>query len=150
MMAGKVNPVMAECLDMIAFQVIGNDTVVSLAAQGGQLEVNVMTPVMTHAILQSLGLLNNFLPVFQQKCVEGISADPDKCRHYLEQNPILSTLLVPKIGYQKAALLAEEAARTRKAVIPLAVAQGLITVQEARHLREQVFGKRTRKRPERR
>jgi aspartate ammonia-lyase len=149
MMAGKVNPVMAECLDMIAFQVVGNDTVVSLASQGGQLELNVMTPVMTHAILQSLGLLNNFLPVFQEKCVEGIRADPDRCRHYLELNPILSTLLVPKIGYRKAALLAQEAARTKNAVIPLAVEHGLITAQEARNLQEQVFGRGTRKRPER-
>ena len=71
-MPGKVNPVMAECLNMISFQIIGNDTAVSLAAQAGQLELNVMTPVMTSNILESISILNNYLPVFQSRCIDGI------------------------------------------------------------------------------
>ena len=62
---------MAECLDMIGFQIVGNDTAVALAAQAGQLELNVMTPVMTSNILVSISLLTNYLPVFQERCVEG-------------------------------------------------------------------------------
>ena len=140
MMAGKVNPVMAECMDMIAFRVVGNDTVISLASQAGQLEVNVMTPVMTHTILESLALLNNFLPVFRARCVEGINADPEKCRHYLETNPILSTLLIPKVGYRKAAELAEESFRKKIAVVPLAIAHGYLTQAEADRIMDQIFG----------
>ena len=147
MMAGKVNPVMAECLDMIAFQVIGNDTVVCLASQAGQLDLNVMTPVMTHNILESLALLNNFLPVFQVRCVEGIGADPEKCRYYLETNPILSTLLIPKIGYRKAAELADEASRKNVAVIPLAVTKGMITQEDADRIMDQSLGKTGKTRP---
>ena len=71
-MPGKVNPVMAECLNMISFQIIGNDTAVSLAAQAGQLDLNVMTPIMTFNILESISILNNYLPIFQSRCIEGI------------------------------------------------------------------------------
>jgi len=71
-MPGKVNPVMAECLNMVAFQVISNDLAVSFAVQAGQLELNVMTPVIMHNVLFSIELLTNFLPVFRKKCAEGI------------------------------------------------------------------------------
>ena len=69
-MPGKYNPVMAECLDMIGFQIVGNDTAVALAAQAGQLELNVMTPIMTSNILVSISLLTNYLPVFQERCID--------------------------------------------------------------------------------
>ena len=95
-MPGKVNPVMAECLNMVAFQVVGKDTVVSLAAQAGQMELNVMTPVMTYNILQSTAILTNYLPVFRKRCVEGIRANEARCRSYLDMNPSLATLLSPK------------------------------------------------------
>jgi aspartate ammonia-lyase len=88
-MAGKVNPVMAECLDMVAFQVVGNDLTISLAVQAGQLELNVMTPVIMQNILFSIEILTNYLPVFRKKCVEGIRVDEERCRMYLEKNPSL-------------------------------------------------------------
>jgi len=130
-MPGKVNPVMAECLNMIAFQMVGNDTTVGLATQAGQLELNVMTPVITHNILQSVSMLLNFLPVFTRRCIEGIEADEERCRAYLKLNPSLATLLTPRIGYLEAAKLAEEALERRVPVRDLAVEKGLITREEA-------------------
>jgi len=130
-MPGKVNPVMAECLDMICFQVVGNDTTVGLAVQAGQLELNVMTPVITHNVLQSASMLSNFLPAFTGLCVEGIEADAERCRSYLKLNPSLATLLSPRIGYLEAAKLAEEALERGVPVSDLAVRKGLITPDEA-------------------
>ncbi|QSZ68353.1 aspartate ammonia-lyase [Methanofollis aquaemaris] len=133
-MAGKVNPVMAECLDMVAFQVVGNDTAVALAAQAGQVDLNVMTPVMTFNILTSLSLLISFLPLFEKKCVAGIGANRGQARASLMKNPALATLLSPRIGYLRAAELAEEAMRRGVAVPALAVEKGYLTEKEAAEL----------------
>ncbi|NTV00855.1 MAG: aspartate ammonia-lyase [Methanoregulaceae archaeon] len=133
-MAGKVNPVMAECLNMVSFQVIGNDTAVSLAAQAGQIDLNVMTPVMTANILQSLSLLKNFLPVFNARCVIGIKVDDERLRGYLQNNPMLATLLTPKIGYARAAEIAREAQEKKIAVRELVLRKGLVTEEEATRL----------------
>lgn len=81
-MPGKVNPVMAECLNMVAFQVVGNDLAVSLAVQAGQLELNVMTPIIMYNLLSSIRILTNYLPAFRQKCVEGIRVDKKRCEQY--------------------------------------------------------------------
>jgi aspartate ammonia-lyase len=133
-MPGKVNPVMAECLNMIAFRVIANDSAVTMAAQAGQLELNVMTPIMTHSILESVNILSNFLPVFQKKCVEGIVVSRECCKDYLERNSSMATFLVPKIGYVKAAEVAKEAMRRRRPVVDIALERKLITKKEAKDL----------------
>jgi aspartate ammonia-lyase len=133
-MPGKVNPVMAECLNMIAFQVIGNDTTVVMAAQAGQMELNVMTPVMAYNILQTNKILTNYLPVFREKCVEGISADEEESLRKLEKNPSFATLLSPKIGYMKAAELAKEAEEKKISVKELAVEKGIITKEETKEI----------------
>jgi len=133
-MPGKVNPVMAECLDMIGFQVIGSDTVVMLAGQAGQLELNVMAPSMAFNVLLSQRLLVNFIPVFTERCVRGIVADEARCKGYLEYNPILATLLTSRIGYLKAADLADEARRTGQPILRLAVQAGIISKEEADRL----------------
>jgi aspartate ammonia-lyase len=148
-MPGKVNPVMAECLDMICFQVIGNDTAVSLAAQAGQMELNVMTPVMIHNILSSMDLLNHFLPVFVQRCVEDIRANEKRCRSYLERNPSLATLLNPRIGYLNAAKLARESYQKGIPVPELAILQGILTREEAEEMfsTENITGKRKSAKP---
>jgi aspartate ammonia-lyase len=131
-MPGKVNPVMAECLDMICFQVIGNDTAVVLAAQAGQLELNVMTPVMTYNILESLRYLINFLPEFQKRCIEGIEAPVAHLRSVIEKNPILITLLAPRIGYLAAAEIVKEAVRRNMPVSRIVVEKGLMNEEEAK------------------
>lgn len=129
-MPGKYNPVMAECLNMIGFQVVGNDTTVALAAQAGQFELNVMTPVMTYNILESMAILTNFLPVFQERCVLGIKAKEERCRSFLELNPALATFLAPKIGYLQAAELAKESLEKRVPVLELAVMKGILSKEE--------------------
>jgi len=134
MMPGKYNPVMAECLDMIGFQVIGNDTTVTLAAQAGQLELNVMTPVITSSILESVDLLTNYLPIFQKRCVEGTEAHEDRCRAYLELNPIMATFLAPKIGYLKAAEIANEALDKKLPVKEIVIIKGILSEEEAEKL----------------
>jgi aspartate ammonia-lyase len=133
-MPGKVNPVMAECLDMIGFQIIGNDLAVSLAVQAGQLELNVMTPVMMHNMLQSIELLTNFLPVFRKICLERITVDVKRCLSYVDKNPSLAVLLSPKIGYLKASKIAQEALREKRSVKELAVEKGLLTLEEANEM----------------
>jgi len=134
-MPGKVNPVMAECMDMICFQIVGNDLAVSLSVQAGQMELNVMNPVMIHNILESMVLLNNYLPVFIEKCVSGIEADEAKCRSYLEKNPSIATFLDPHIGYMKSAEIAKEALRRNMSVRDLVVEKGILTPEQI----EQIF-----------
>jgi len=130
-MPGKVNPSLAECLDMVCFQVVGNDTAVALATQAGQLELNVMVPVIAWNVLQSVTLLANLLPVFGVSCVEGIRADEDKCRSYLHLNPALATLLAPGIGHLRAAELAREAVKRKVSIRELAIERGVLTQEEA-------------------
>lgn len=134
-MPGKVNPVMAECMDMICFQIVGNDLAVSMSVQAGQMELNVMNPVMIHNILESMVLLNNYLPVFIEKCVSGIEADEAKCRSYLEKNPSIATFLDPHIGYMKSAEIAKEALRRNMSVRDLVVEKGILTPEQI----EQIF-----------
>ena len=133
-MPGKVNPVMAECLNMIAFQVVGNDTTVSLAAQAGQMDLNVMTPVMIYNILQTMKILNNYLPVFRERCVEGIEADIEHCKAYVDLNPSLATLLNTKIGYLKAAEIYKESLTKNIPVAKLVVQKNIMSEAEAKAL----------------
>jgi aspartate ammonia-lyase len=130
-MPGKVNPVMAECADMIAFQVIGNDTAVAMAVQAGQFELNVMAPVIVHNILESISLFTHYLPVFTLHCIDGIEANRDRLRERVGSNPILATLLTGRIGYLKAAELARESMQRHRTIQDLAVEKGILTAEEA-------------------
>jgi fumarate hydratase class II len=134
-----VNPVMAECLDMVAFQVVAHDTSVSLAAQAGQMELNVMTPVMTYNILESLAMLTSYLPAFEARCIRGITADKERCLAGIEGNPMLATILTPRIGYLKAAELAIESQRLRKPVKELAIEKKIVSKDEADSIFNPIF-----------
>ncbi|MCW4029144.1 MAG: aspartate ammonia-lyase [Candidatus Bathyarchaeota archaeon] len=129
-MPGKVNPVMAECLDMVAYQVVGNDTAVSLAVQAGQMDLNVMTPAVAYNMLSSIQILTNYLPVFTEKCVRGITVNEDCCECYLEKNPSLATLLAPKIGYLEAAKVAKQAQAEKRTVKEVALERKLLSKEE--------------------
>ena len=133
-MPGKVNPSIPECMDMICFQIIGNDLAVSMAGQAGQLELNVMTPLMTHDILSSLRMLINFLPVYVSSCIKGIKGNEGRCKDHLELNPILATFLDKRIGYQKGAEVAKESMRSGRPVKEIAVERGYLTSQEAEEI----------------
>jgi aspartate ammonia-lyase len=137
-MPGKVNPVMAECLDMIAFQVVGNDATVSLAVQAGQLELNVMTPVIMYNMLFSIQILTNYIPVFTEKCVKGITVDEKRCELYLEKNPSIATLLAPKIGYIEAAKIAKQAQTENRSVKEIVIEKGLLKPEEL----EKIFSRK--------
>ena len=120
-MPGKVNPVMPECLNQIAFHVVGADTVVALAAQAGQLEINVMQPVMIWEILFSIEILRNFLDVFRTGCVEGIAAHRERMEDYAHKSPSLATALNPVIGYAKAAEIVKKALAENRRVSDVAL-----------------------------
>jgi aspartate ammonia-lyase len=129
-MPGKVNPVMAECLDMVAFQLVGSDATVSLAVQAGQMELNVMTPVIMYNMLFSIQILSNFIPVFTEKCVKGITVNEEQCNRYLEKNPSLATLLSPYIGYLEAARIAKQAQTENRSVKEIALEKKLLKPEE--------------------
>ncbi|OGL46648.1 MAG: aspartate ammonia-lyase [Candidatus Schekmanbacteria bacterium RBG_16_38_11] len=118
-MPGKVNPVIAEMTDMAAFQVIGNDLVISMAAQAGQLELNVMMPVITFNLIFSLKILTGALSALREKCVKGIKANKETCKRYAESSLGLATVLNPYIGYQAAAEVAKESYRTGKSIVDI-------------------------------
>jgi aspartate ammonia-lyase len=125
-MPGKVNPSIAEMVNQVCFQVLGLDTTVALASEAGQLELNVMMPVITHNIVFALLILANAVRVFDERCVRGIEADAAQCAHWLERSPALVTALAPRIGYAEAAKLAKEALATGLTVKELVMKKGLL------------------------
>ena len=133
-MPGKVNPSLAECMNMICFSVIGNDTTVSFSANAGQFELNVMLPGMLKAVLDSTDMLTNFLPIFSANLIDGLTANQLKLRENIENSPVIVTLLTPKIGYQKSAELFKESLKTGKTIRELVVSKKLLTNKEVNSL----------------
>ena len=129
-MPGKVNPSLAECMNMICFNVIGNDTAVSYAAQGGQFELNVMLPGMLKSVLESTDMLKNFLPIFSGNLIDGLTANKQKLQENIENSPVIVTLLTPKIGYLKSAELFKESLKTGKTIRELVVSKKLMSNKE--------------------
>jgi aspartate ammonia-lyase len=111
-MPGKVNPSMLECMNQVLFHIIGSATAIDYAVQAGQLELNVMMPLMAFEILFSIDILKNYLPVFIAKCIAGIEADRAQCEAYYISSPSLATALNPIIGYARAAEIAKESAKS--------------------------------------
>lgn len=130
-MPGKVNPVMAEMLNMAMFQVIGNDLTVLMAGQAGQLELNVMMPIIAYNLFQSMDIIINSVSVFTDKCVRGVRGNDDKARGWLAKNAILVTALNPVIGYLKGAEVAKEAMQTNRTVRDVVVEKGYLSAEEA-------------------
>ncbi len=112
-MPGKVNPVMAEMLNMAMFHVMGNDHTIALASQSGQLELNVMMPVIAHNLFEMVEISINSIRVFTEKCVRGIRANPEMAYHWLENNPIIITAITPIIGYKSGSDLVNYADKSR-------------------------------------
>ncbi len=133
-MPGKVNPVMAEMLDMVAFQVLGNDAAIAFAGQAGQLELNVMMTVIAYNLINSIEILAGGIRAFTKRCVRGIKVDKARCARLAEMSTALATALAPKIGYEKAAEVAKKAYATGKSVREVAVEEGLLSEREAREI----------------
>jgi len=129
-MPGKVNPSLAECMNMICFNVIGNDSSVSHAAQAGQFELNVMLPGMIKCVLESTDMLNNFIPIFSKNLIDGLTANKQKLLENIENSPVIVTLLTPKIGYQKSAELFKESIKTGKTIRELVISKKLLTSKQ--------------------
>ena len=125
-MPGKINPVMAEMLNMVCFHCLGCDTTIVSAAQAGQLELNVMMPVIAYNLLQEIDILAAGIGAFTSKCVKGIEADEEACRASAERSLALATALNPAIGYEKAAKLAKEALDRHVSIRDLARERNLL------------------------
>jgi fumarate hydratase class II len=125
-MPGKVNPSIAEMVNQVCYQAFGCDTTVALAAEAGQLQLNVMMPVITHNIVFAMQILANATRQFDRLCVRGIEADEAQCAHWLERSPALVTALAPKIGYAESAKLAKEAIATGLTVKELVTKKGIL------------------------
>ena len=126
-MPGKVNPVIPEVVNMVCFRVIGSDLTVSMAAEGGQLQLNVFEPVIAACIFESQTMFINVLRTLRVHCVEGITANPDVCRHYVEYSIGTVTALNPIIGYERSTELATEAMRTGRGIMELIREKKILT-----------------------
>ncbi len=129
-MPGKVNPSIAEMVNMVCFQVIGNDVTIAAAAEAGQLELNVMMPLIAQNLLLTIAILTSASRVLAERCVAGITADQAMCAYWLDRSPALVTALAPKIGYTEAAQLAKEAVERNLSVRALLLEKGVLKGKE--------------------
>ncbi len=141
-MPGKVNPVMSEATMMVCARVMGNHVTVTTGGQHGNFELNVMMPVMTHAMLESITILSGAMNAFRDNCLTGIKADRDRCRELLELNPSIATALNRTIGYDMASKVAKKSAAEKKSVRDVVLEMGIMDadtlneVLDVRHMTE--------------
>jgi len=129
-MPGKVNPVIPEVVNQIAFKVIGNDLTVTLAAEAGQLQLNVFEPIIAQSIVESMEALINGMATLKHRCIDGITANKERCRSLVENSIGLVTALNPVLGYETCTALAKESLETNKGVYELALEKKLISKNE--------------------
>jgi len=121
-MPGKVNPVIPEVVNQVAFQVMGNDLTINLASEAGQLELNVMEPVLAFNLMQTFDIMTNVQNIFVEKCLKGITANEERCREFVEKSIGIVTALNPHIGYEKSCLVAKEALKDNKSIREIVLA----------------------------
>jgi aspartate ammonia-lyase len=129
-MPGKVNPSIPEMVNQVCFQVIGCDAAVCAAAEAGQLELNVMMPVMAWNTLHSSTILRNAMTVLRSRCVEGIEADAERCHELLDRSTAVATALSPYLGYAKTAELAKASVQSGRSIRELVLEQGLMDARQ--------------------
>jgi len=133
-MPNKFNPSMAEMMNMVCYQVMGNDETIKEAAVSGQLELNVMTPVLAHNLLQSLEILRTGIKEFNDKCIKGVVANKKILKHYCEVTPSYGTVLNSIVGYDEAAKLIRKSLKENKSIKQIAIEESIITKREAERL----------------
>jgi fumarate hydratase class II/aspartate ammonia-lyase len=133
-MPGKVNPSMAEMLAMVAYQVVALDGAVAWAASGGQLELNVMMPLVAWDLCHALEIMATAVTAFDARCARGLEADAERCRHFAERTVSLATALAPRIGYARAAEIVKASVETGRSIVELAVERGGLRPAEARRI----------------
>jgi len=126
-MPGKVNPVIPEVVNQVCFDVIGGDVTVTLAAEAGQLQLNVFEPVIAYRLIRSIETLRNACVVLRERCVDGITANPARMRHFVEQSIGIVTALVPAIGYESASAIARQALESGRGVYDIVLERGLLS-----------------------
>ncbi|HBK85570.1 MAG TPA: aspartate ammonia-lyase, partial [Firmicutes bacterium] len=129
-MPGKVNPVMAEVVNQVCFQVQGNDHTIALATGAGQFELNVMEPVLVYNVIQSVEILTNVVRVFRERCIVGITANRERCQNMVDNSVGIITPLVSYVGYEGATQLAKEVMSSNKTVRQLVSEKGIFTEEE--------------------
>jgi aspartate ammonia-lyase len=129
-MPGKVNPVIPEVVNQVCFDVIGGDMTVTMAAEAGQLQLNVFEPVIAYRLLRSIQTLENSCVVLRERCIDGITANPSRMRHFVEHSIGIVTALVPVIGYEHATSVAKEALESGAGVFDVVMARGLLTREQ--------------------
>jgi aspartate ammonia-lyase len=129
-MPGKINPSIPEMVNMVCFQAIGNDVTIAAAAEAGQLELNVMMPLIAQNLFLTLAILTSASRVLAERCVDGIEPDQAMCAYWLDRSPALVTALAPKIGYAEAAKLAKEAVERNLSVRELLIQKGVLKGKE--------------------
>ncbi|MBS3808406.1 MAG: aspartate ammonia-lyase, partial [Bacteroidales bacterium] len=129
-MPGKVNPVIPEVVNEIAYKVIGNDHTVTMAAEAGQLELNVNEPIIVQSIFESIEMLNNGMKTFQYRCIEGIRANEQRCRDMVHNSIGIVTALNPLLGYEKSSELAKEALKNNRSVYELVLEKKLLSREQ--------------------
>ncbi len=129
-MPGKVNPSMAEMMNQVCYQVVGFDTTVSYCAQAGQMDLNVMMPVVNYNLQQAVHILSTAITAFSDKCMSGIVVDRERCRHYFEASVGMATIMNMHIGYAKAAELAKQSVKENKTIVQLIREQKLLTEEQ--------------------
>jgi aspartate ammonia-lyase len=129
-MPGKVNPVIPEAVNQIAFKVIGNDLSVTLAVEAGQLELNVMEPLIVQSLFESIEMLKSGMETLSYRCVKGITANVERCRSMVENSIGLVTALNPLLGYETSTQLAKEALATNRGVYELVLEKKLLSREE--------------------
>jgi len=133
-MPGKINPVMCELTAMVGFQAVGADLATAMAAQAGQLELNVMMPAMVWNVLHAAEILKNTMRVLAEKCVEGITANEERCRYYASATISIAAALNPYIGYAAAAEIAKESVKTGRPVTEIALERKLLDEKTMREI----------------
>jgi aspartate ammonia-lyase len=126
-MPGKVNPVIPEVVNQVCFDIIGGDMTVTMAAEAGQLQLNVFEPVIAYRLLGGISELTNACIVLRERCVSGITANPDRMRSFVEQSIGIVTALVPVIGYEASTEIARDALASGRGVYELVMERGLLT-----------------------
>jgi len=137
-MPGKVNPVIPESLIQVCCQVIGNDAAITLGGLSGNFELNVMMPLITYNLLQSIRLLANAVANFSERCLKGLEADPMRCEEMIEKSLALATALTPEIGYNEAARIAKRAYAERKTIRQVVEEEGRLSKEELNRLLDPV------------
>ncbi len=129
-MPGKVNPVIPEVVNQVCFDIIGGDVTVTMAAEAGQLQLNVFEPIIAYRLLRGMAMLSNACVVLRERCIDGITANPDRMRYFVENSIGIVTALVPVIGYEAATEIARTALETGRGVYDIVLERGLMTREQ--------------------